>query len=137
MGEISVSGIKDAGLSAGGGLSVVINGGETAQGNAKGKAQVISWGLGIEFFDVLREGGSFWAIDCLLSPFLGVAPGGWAWAPIFDRQLSVTLMDLKDGLECSKYLLRQSNLKDRHASYVAHFKSNPWIQSGHNFTSSR
>ena len=79
MGEISAGGIEDAGLVACGGLALLIDGGEAAQGNAEGKAQMIRGGLGVEFFCVVRQWGAFWAVDALLGPVLRVAPGRWTW----------------------------------------------------------
>ena len=70
MGEISGGGIEDDGLVAGGGLSVVIDGSEAAQGDTEGKAQVIRGGLGIQFFYILWKWISCWAVHSLLSPIL-------------------------------------------------------------------
>jgi hypothetical protein len=95
MGQISGAGIEDASLIAGGGLAVVIDGGETSQGDAEGKAQVIAWGLMVEFFDVLGEWGSFWPIDSFLSPFLRVAPWGGAGLPELNGLLPSGLMIIK------------------------------------------
>ena len=79
MGEISGSWIEDAGLIARGGLALLIDGGKAAESDTEGKAQMIGWRLGINFFDILRERRSFWAIDGLLGPLLGMLPRRGSW----------------------------------------------------------
>ena len=75
MGEVSGSWIEDSGLIARGGLALLIDGSETAQGDTKGKTQVIRGGLGVKFFDVFGKERSFRPINGLLSPLLNVTPG--------------------------------------------------------------
>ena len=49
-------------------------GSKAAQSNADGKADVIGWGLGIEFFDMLRQRCSLYSIHSELCPLLSMPP---------------------------------------------------------------
>ena len=70
---------------------MLIHWGKAAKGDAQGKAQVIGRWLGIKFFDVLGEGGTFRAVDCLVGPLLSLTPGRWTWADKLNGGLSVKL----------------------------------------------
>lgn len=55
MGKICSSRIEDSGRVTCGGMALIFDRAEAAQSDTKRKAQVIGWGLGVEFFDVLRR----------------------------------------------------------------------------------
>jgi hypothetical protein len=91
MGEIRRGGIEDAGGIACGGLALNIDRGKAAQGDAEGKAEMIGWGLGIEFFDVFGKRSTFKSVNGLLGPVLCVAPGRRSWQYKLYGCLSVSL----------------------------------------------
>ena len=68
---------------------------EAAESDAKGEAQVVGRGLGVELFDVIGERRALGAVDGGLGPVLGVAPGGGAGTAELDGGLTVGFVDSK------------------------------------------
>jgi hypothetical protein len=107
---------------------MLIDRGEAAEGYAKGKAQVVRGGLGIELLCVLREWGTFSVIDGLLSPFLGVAPWRRARAKKFDRCLATQLVHIKSFLNQGEDKVRSLYILKGNAIDISDLKANPRVK---------
>ena len=68
---------------------------EAAEGDAKGEAQVVGGGFGVQLLGVLGERRALGTVDGGLGPVLGVAPRGGAGAAELDGGFTVGFVDGK------------------------------------------
>ena len=101
---------------------------EAAESDAKGGAQVVGGGLGVELFDVIGERRALRAVDGGAGGVLGVAPGRGAGTAELDGGLTVGFVDSKGLFDDAEDRCCVFDFEDRKSLNVGNLEVDAWVQ---------